>query len=81
MLTTADDVVIPTVAVRRCAAAFPEGRVTYRMLYRGEFGLRSLRHIEVFSARNVAAWPTILESTAINARNPRRINADRLHRG
>jgi predicted alpha/beta hydrolase len=62
MLTTADDVVIPPVAVRRYAAAFPEGRVTYRMLYPSEFGLHSLRHIEVFSARNAAAWPAILES-------------------
>jgi hypothetical protein len=63
MLTTVDDVVVPPVAVRRYAAAFPEGRVTYRMLYPGEFGLRSLRHIEVFSARNAAAWPAIFEST------------------
>jgi hypothetical protein len=64
MLTTADDVVIPPVTVRRWsyAAAFPEGRVTYRMLYPCEFGLRSLRHIEVFSARNAAAQPAILES-------------------
>jgi predicted alpha/beta hydrolase len=61
MLTTVDDVVIPPVAVRR-SAAFPEGRVTYRVLYPGEFGLRSLRHIKVFSPRNAAAWPAILES-------------------
>jgi predicted alpha/beta hydrolase len=61
MLTAEDDVVVPPVAVRRYAAAFPEGRVTYRMLYPGEFGLPSLRHIEVFSARNAAAWPAILE--------------------
>jgi predicted alpha/beta hydrolase len=62
MLTMEDDVVVPPVAVRRYAAAFPEGRVTYRMLCPSEFGLPSLRHIEVFSARNAAAWPAILES-------------------
>lgn len=62
MLTAEDDVVVPPAAVRRYAAAFPEGRVAYRVLRPGEFGLSSLRHIEVFSARNAAAWPTIIEA-------------------
>jgi predicted alpha/beta hydrolase len=60
MLTMTDDVVVPPVAVRRYVDAFPEGRVEYRMLSPAEFSLPSLRHIEVFSKRAAAAWPTIL---------------------
>ena len=60
MLTMADDVVVPPIAVRRYAAVFPEGRVVYEILYPDKFGLSSLRHIEVFSRRNSVAWPTIL---------------------
>lgn len=60
LLTMEDDVVVPPVAVRRYADAFPPGRIEYRMLKPAEFGLPSLRHIEVFSKRATAAWPAIL---------------------
>lgn len=60
MLTTEDDVVVPPVAVWRYADAFAKGRVERAMLYPSRFGLPSLRHIEVFSRRNAAAWPAIL---------------------
>ncbi len=60
MLTSKDDVVVPPLAVQRYADAFPEGRVEFRMLSPAEFGLRSLRHIEVFSKSAAAAWPAIL---------------------
>lgn len=61
MFAVEDDVVVPPVAVRRYVAAFPEGRVAYRMLRPTEFGLQSLRHIEIFQKRNAAAWPTIVD--------------------
>lgn len=60
MLTMEDDVVVPPVAVQRYVDAFPQGRIEYRELTPAEFGLPSLRHIEVFSKRATAAWPAIL---------------------
>lgn len=60
LLTMSDDVVVPPAAVRRYADAFPEGRAEYRVLRPADFGLPSLRHIEVLSKRNAAAWPAIL---------------------
>lgn len=60
ILTMEDDVVVPPVAVLRYVAAFPQGRVTYQKLHPYDYGLPSLRHIEVFSRRNSAAWPAIL---------------------
>ncbi|RCS22097.1 alpha/beta fold hydrolase [Phyllobacterium salinisoli] len=61
MLTMADDVVVPPVAVKRFANAFPKGRVDYRMLQPADYGLSSLGHIEVFSRRNALVWLTLLE--------------------
>lgn len=60
ILTMEDDVVVPPSAVLRYVNAFPEGRVTYQKLHPYDFGLPSLRHIEVFSRRNSAVWPHIL---------------------
>lgn len=60
LLTMEDDVVVPPAAVLRYVATFPQGRVMYQKLYPYDFGLPSLRHIEVFSRRNSAAWPAIL---------------------
>ncbi|WP_245294470.1 alpha/beta hydrolase family protein [Rhizobium aegyptiacum] len=60
MLTMADDVVVPPAAVWRYAAAFPQTSVNRRMLRPEEFGLKSLRHIEVMSERSAPAWPAIL---------------------
>lgn len=60
LLTMDDDVVVPPAAVLRYLAAFPEGRVVYQKLYPHDYGLPSLRHIEIFSRRNSAAWPAIL---------------------
>jgi predicted alpha/beta hydrolase len=58
LLAMADDVFVPPPAVQRYAALFPQA--AYRILRPAEFGLASLRHIEIFSARNAAAWPTLL---------------------
>jgi predicted alpha/beta hydrolase len=60
MVAASDDVMVPPGAVRRYAALFAPGRVSYRELHPQHFGLKSLRHIEMFSARNEAAWPAIL---------------------
>lgn len=60
LLTAADDVVVPPVAVRRYADAFPEGRATYEMIQPSAFGLTSIRHIEALSRGCAAVWPTIL---------------------
>ena len=64
ILTVADDVIAPPAAVRRYAEKFPAGRVRYGLLQPRAFGLKALRHIEVFSARSAAAWPAILEPEA-----------------
>lgn len=72
MFTMEDDVVVPPAAVRRYASAFPEGRVDYRMLRPSDFGLPALRHIEVFSKRSAAAWPTILGMDAASVQANRR---------
>lgn len=61
MLTMEDDVVVTPVAVKRYADAFPEGRVAYEVLRPIDYGLSSLCHIELFSKRNTAVWPAILE--------------------
>ena len=70
MLTAEDDVVVPPVAVQRYADAFPEGRVEFRMLSPAEFGLPSLRHIEVFSKGAAAAWPAILGLSRVSVEEP-----------
>ena len=64
MLTAQDDVVVPPVSVRRYVAAFPAGRVAYRMLRPSEFGLSSLGHVEALSRSCAAVWPTILGLSA-----------------
>ncbi|WP_095588367.1 alpha/beta hydrolase family protein [Actibacterium ureilyticum] len=61
MLTMTDDVVVPPVAVRRYADAFAAGRVDFAALDPADYGLTSLRHIEVLSQRSAAAWPAILD--------------------
>lgn len=60
MLTMEDDVVVPPVAVKRYVDLFPDGPAAYRVLRPAEFGLESLGHIQVFSARNAAAWSALL---------------------
>ncbi|MGV2021091.1 alpha/beta hydrolase family protein [Agrobacterium sp. 22-223-1] len=60
MMTMADDVVVPPAAVWRYADVFPQGSVNRRTLHPEEFGLTSLRHIEVMSERAAPAWPAIL---------------------
>lgn len=60
MLSMSDDVVVPPVAVRRYADAFSAGHVAYEELSPADYALPSLRHIEVMSKRNTAAWPAIL---------------------
>ena len=56
-----DDVIVTPVCVQRFAGDFPAGCTTYSALRSEEFGLPALRHIEVFSARSAAVWPTILD--------------------
>lgn len=52
-----DDPVIPPISVRRYAGHFP--RAEYEQIQPGDYGLKSLGHIEVFSRRNTAVWPAI----------------------
>ncbi|MFD2055765.1 alpha/beta fold hydrolase [Mesorhizobium calcicola] len=60
IFTMKDDVVVPPVCVWRFADAFPAGSVKRTMLIPGDFGLKSLRHIQVLSKHSAAAWPAIL---------------------
>jgi predicted alpha/beta hydrolase len=66
MLSMTDDLLAPPVVVTRYADAFPKGRVEHVMLEPQAFGLSSLGHLEVFSERNAAAWPTILNLCSSN---------------
>lgn len=60
MLGMEDDAVVPPAAVWRYADRFPAAAVERRVLRPRDFGVPSLRHIQVFSARNAAAWPALL---------------------
>ncbi|WP_121060451.1 alpha/beta fold hydrolase [Chachezhania antarctica] len=60
LFTMSDDVVVPPVAVRRYAEAFPETRATCHQLVPQDFGVAALRHIEVLSRLGAPAWPAIL---------------------
>lgn len=60
MLAMADDPMVPPVSVRRYASHFPPERVTFDTLDPKDFGLKSLRHIEPFSAKNATVWPRFL---------------------
>lgn len=70
ILTSEDDAMVPPVAVRRHFEAFPPGQAEFRILTPAEFGLPSLRHIEVFAKRNAAAWPAILGRPAASNNVP-----------
>lgn len=59
-VTTEDDVAVPTASVRRYADAFPTGSVRRTLLKPGDFGLASLRHIQVLSGPSAPVWPSIL---------------------
>ncbi|WP_245441295.1 alpha/beta fold hydrolase [Neorhizobium sp. T7_12] len=60
MITMEDDVVVPPVCVWRYADSFPAGSVRRTMLKPSDYGLKSLRHIEVLSEQCKSAWPTIV---------------------
>lgn len=63
LLTMTDDVVVPPVAVQRYANVFPRGVASFEVLRPADYGLRSLRHIEVFAKQNAPAWPAVLGLT------------------
>jgi predicted alpha/beta hydrolase len=71
MLSLSDDAAVTPAAVKRYAALFPENQIACRMLRPDQFGLRSLGHIEVFSRRNAAAWPAILDGSVSGEREAR----------
>lgn len=60
IITMEDDVVVPPICVWRYADSFPTGSIRRSMLRPGDFGLKSLRHIEVLSEQCKRAWPSIL---------------------
>lgn len=59
-LTMADDIVVPPAAAWRYADAFGPDSVERWILRPEEFGLSSLRHIQVMSKSGAPAWPVIL---------------------
>lgn len=63
LLTLTDDVVVPPIAVQRYANIFPRGLASFKALRPSDYGLPSLRHIEVFAKQNAPAWPAVLGLT------------------
>lgn len=60
ILATVDDTIIPPARVYILDRFFPKAQVEKHLLKPKDFGLKSIGHIQVFSARNKAVWPTLI---------------------
>lgn len=61
MIAIADDDLVPTAAVWRARALYPEAMKQQVVLRPADFGLASIGHIPLFQRRNAVLWPAILD--------------------
>ncbi len=61
MIAVADDDLVPSAAVWRARALYPEAMKEQMVLRPADFGLKSIGHIPVFHRRNAVLWPTMLD--------------------
>ncbi|MBY0611879.1 MAG: alpha/beta fold hydrolase [Beijerinckiaceae bacterium] len=59
-----DDVMVPPTCVKLLAKFYPAAAVEYREIEPKAHGLKSIGHINVFSARCSAAWPALVDGDA-----------------